>query len=310
MTGIGDRRTIFGSASASSIFGTAHAHDLAARRGERRDLRGRRLDIVRLRQRHRLDDDGRAAADLDAADSDLTARWPRAELAAADLPDVVREPDEEEQAARARSRSPRPARRPRARPRGRGCPRSSENTMCPPSSGSSGSRFSSASERLSRPSTQRYVCSALCERLRRALDDPDRARDLLPVRRGPARERDAPISFVITAVSFTDSQVACGTESLARARGRTGPSGHRLALALAADDQLDLLALRLLNQVRHLGDVGDLLVVDPQDPIARLEADRCSGMIRAHVVHDRRVPSPSRSRAGSRRCRRRTAWRR
>ena len=47
------------------------ADDLAAGRRERGDLRRRRLDVVRLRQRHRLDDDGRAAADRDAADRDL-----------------------------------------------------------------------------------------------------------------------------------------------------------------------------------------------------------------------------------------------
>ena len=47
------------------------ADDLAAGARERGDLRGRRLDVVRLRQRHRLDDDGRAAADRDAADRDL-----------------------------------------------------------------------------------------------------------------------------------------------------------------------------------------------------------------------------------------------
>ena len=46
------------------------AHDLAAGGRERRDLRRRRLDVVRLRQRHRLHDDGRAAADLHVADPD------------------------------------------------------------------------------------------------------------------------------------------------------------------------------------------------------------------------------------------------
>ena len=46
------------------------AHDLAAGARERGDLRGRCGDVVRLRQRHRLDDDRRAAPDLDAADVD------------------------------------------------------------------------------------------------------------------------------------------------------------------------------------------------------------------------------------------------
>ena len=47
------------------------ADDLAAGGGERGDLGGRGLDVVRLRQRHRLDDDGGAAADLDSADRDV-----------------------------------------------------------------------------------------------------------------------------------------------------------------------------------------------------------------------------------------------
>jgi hypothetical protein len=44
-----------------------HANDLAAGGGKGGDLRSRRFDVVRLRQGHRLHDDRRAAADLDAA---------------------------------------------------------------------------------------------------------------------------------------------------------------------------------------------------------------------------------------------------
>ena len=47
------------------------AHDLAAGGREGRDLRRRRGDVVRLRQRHRLHDDGSAAADGHVADADL-----------------------------------------------------------------------------------------------------------------------------------------------------------------------------------------------------------------------------------------------
>src|SRR6266540_1051440 len=47
------------------------AHDLATCGCESGDLRSRRLDVVRLREGHRLDDDGRAAPDLDPADADL-----------------------------------------------------------------------------------------------------------------------------------------------------------------------------------------------------------------------------------------------
>ena len=161
ITGIGERRTIRGSASASSVFGTAHADDLAAGRGERGDLRRRRLDVVRLRQRHRLDDDRRAAADRDAADLDLTLAeaiaaqaYPGVPAQLPSRPDVVRRADEEQEQD---ERDPDDgealvdlART--ARPR---TPSMSEKAMWPPSSGSSGSRLSSASERLISASTQR-----------------------------------------------------------------------------------------------------------------------------------------------------------
>jgi hypothetical protein len=53
------------------------AHELAAGRDELADLRHRRVDVVRLRERHGLHDDGRAAADRHASDPDLTlARHP------------------------------------------------------------------------------------------------------------------------------------------------------------------------------------------------------------------------------------------
>ena len=79
ITGSGEKRTIRGSASASSSFGTATRTISQPGRRERGDLRGRRLDVVRLRERHRLDDDGRSAADRDAADRDLALRWPSAQ---------------------------------------------------------------------------------------------------------------------------------------------------------------------------------------------------------------------------------------
>ena len=70
ITGIGESRTIFRSASASSIFGTAQRTTSQPGGDERCDLRGRRRHVVRRRQGHRLDDDGGAAADLDVADLD------------------------------------------------------------------------------------------------------------------------------------------------------------------------------------------------------------------------------------------------
>ena len=78
------------------VLRNGHARDLAAGRCKRGDLRGRRLDVVRLRQRHRLHDDGSAAADLHSADGDLPLARHGARLAASDSADVVREADEEE----------------------------------------------------------------------------------------------------------------------------------------------------------------------------------------------------------------------
>jgi len=46
----------------------SHAHDLAAGARKLGDLRRRRRHVMGLRQRHRLDDHGRAPADLDPAD--------------------------------------------------------------------------------------------------------------------------------------------------------------------------------------------------------------------------------------------------
>ncbi len=45
--------------------------DLAAGRGELADLRHRRVDVVRLRERHRLDGDGCTAADRHVSDANL-----------------------------------------------------------------------------------------------------------------------------------------------------------------------------------------------------------------------------------------------
>ena len=67
ITGSGESRTIFGSASASSLFGTATRTISQPAEASAAICAGRGLDVVRLRQRHRLHDDRRAAADLDAA---------------------------------------------------------------------------------------------------------------------------------------------------------------------------------------------------------------------------------------------------
>ena len=67
MIGTGEKRTIC--AERLGVLGLRHrdADDLAAGARERGDLLDRRGDVVRLRRRHRLHDDGCAAADRDAA---------------------------------------------------------------------------------------------------------------------------------------------------------------------------------------------------------------------------------------------------
>ena len=71
MTGIGESRTICFSASASSIFGTAQrtiSHPAEASAAICAVVASTSWVFV---ERHRLDDDRRAAADRDPADADL-----------------------------------------------------------------------------------------------------------------------------------------------------------------------------------------------------------------------------------------------
>ena len=189
ITGIGDRRTIFAQRGGVLVLRHRDADDLAAGRRERGDLRRRRLDVVRLRQRHRLDDDGRAAADRDAADADLPlARHRRSVYGRGDASTPTgscrgrcrSSGRSRRAAARARSRPPRRARTPRGRTARPRMPSTIAKTMCPPSSGRSGRRFSSAIDREISASTERYDRGALLRRLGRPLDDPDGAGDLIP----------------------------------------------------------------------------------------------------------------------------------
>ena len=71
ITGIGESRTIFLQRLGVLDLWDRAADDLAAGGRERGDLGRRRLDVVGLRERHRLDDDRCAAADRDPADADL-----------------------------------------------------------------------------------------------------------------------------------------------------------------------------------------------------------------------------------------------
>ena len=83
MTGSGESRTILLERLGVLGLRDGDADDLAAGRGQSGDLRGRSLDVVRLRQRHRLDDDGGAAADLHAANGDLALAGHRFQCIAA-----------------------------------------------------------------------------------------------------------------------------------------------------------------------------------------------------------------------------------
>ena len=71
ITGSGDRRTMRARATASSVFGTAQRTSSQPAEASAAIWRDRRLHVAGRRQRHRLDDDRRAAADRDAADVDL-----------------------------------------------------------------------------------------------------------------------------------------------------------------------------------------------------------------------------------------------
>ena len=68
ITGIGERRTMSGRAAASSFFGTATRTISQPADASAAICAVVAADVVRLRQRHRLHDDGRTAADRDVAD--------------------------------------------------------------------------------------------------------------------------------------------------------------------------------------------------------------------------------------------------
>ena len=72
MTGIGDCTTIVLQRLDVLVARDRDAHDVGARLGDLVDLVHRRLEVRGLGLRHRLHGDGRAAADRDAADHDLS----------------------------------------------------------------------------------------------------------------------------------------------------------------------------------------------------------------------------------------------
>ena len=131
-------------------------------------------------------------------------------------------------AARPRCRPPRRARRPRAGPTRPRTPSTSANRMWPPSSGSSGSRLSSASESEISAEHPEVVLDALLDRSEEPCDDPDRARDLA---RGPpvtSRPSECTISFVT-------SPVTSKRLSPRRRRRRPSPREHEAEPIPAVD---------------------------------------------------------------------------
>jgi hypothetical protein len=75
----GDRAQVDDLPERAGVLGLRHGHPhhLAAGGGEARDLLDSRIDVVRVGKRHRLHDDGSAAADRDVAYLDLAlARHP------------------------------------------------------------------------------------------------------------------------------------------------------------------------------------------------------------------------------------------
>ena len=81
--GTGERGTICASAIGRFFLVARAAHDVAARGGERVDLRERAVDVGGLGGGHRLHRDRRVAADRDRADHDLPGVPPFAHAAQA-----------------------------------------------------------------------------------------------------------------------------------------------------------------------------------------------------------------------------------
>ena len=80
-TGSGDRGHDVGEALGRLGLVARATDDVAAGTGQRVDLSERALDVGRLGRRHRLDADGRIAADGDLPDLDLAGTSPRVPLA-------------------------------------------------------------------------------------------------------------------------------------------------------------------------------------------------------------------------------------
>ena len=195
----GVARRCTGSASASGMPGHGHAHDLAAGVDQALDLREGGVDVVRLGRGHRLDDDGRAAADRDAADADLPSGWPsrgslsgrivtpcrrdrrRAACAALGTAEIGRcrccSPTRNNISISAMPTTETRSKITRAGSAGGAPSRCRANRMCPPSSGRNGSRLKIASDSEMNASSRRVVPGR--DGVGRALDDADGRRQLV-----------------------------------------------------------------------------------------------------------------------------------
>ena len=167
ITGIGEKRTISGQGLGVLDLRHGDACDLAACRGKRRDLRRRRpstscvfvrvIDCTTTGAPPPISDV--ADADLDLAGHSPSQRSPG--RWSVELPDVVREPDEEQEKTPAparpsetRSQTSRFRNRPRA-------PSISENRMWPPSSGSSGKQVQERERQRDEPEHPEVVLRRL-----------------------------------------------------------------------------------------------------------------------------------------------------
>ena len=264
-------------------------HDLAAGRCERRDLRCRGRHVVRRRQRHRLHDDGSAAADLDVADPDRALRGHQ-------LPsrsDVVREADEEEEQ---HDRYP-DRRHPLVH---LSADRLTAHSL------DDRERDVPSVERQQRQEVQEGERKAqeaehpevglrpLLERLRGAFHDPDRARNFLALTRDEPGERRTDLS----------SDRPCELErGPGRAAARTGdplpwaPWPEVDGRVAALDGQGDRPATSVLDQRRNVVGLHPL-PVDADDLVARLQAICRRGCRRAPRARPARS-SRARSRAGT-----------
>ena len=253
ITGIGERRTIFG--ERVGVLGLRHG---ARARSRSRPRRARRSapSSPRRRASSSASSTGRRPARRrrsrrrrPGSERSLAIATKSSRALAPEPADVVREADEEEQ-QHERDPDRRDALVDLARDRPAADPLEIENAMWPPSSGSSGSRFRSASERLISAEHPEVVVGSPG---RPPATSPGRSRPGSRCPRGPRRctrrPSDVPISFVTLPgqLGATRRRDSAGRASRPRrdeaepvgavglASALHGPSSRRAAVALDGD---------------------------------------------------------------------------